>query len=59
MGHLKPYTSDYLVRYADRETGEIFEKVEHLKFNQTVSQLQSAYEYFGWFVIEIKEIEGK
>ena len=56
MAHLKPYTNDYLVRYADRETGEIFEQIEHLKFNETVGQLQSAYEYFGYYVIEIKEV---
>lgn len=56
MAHLKPYQHDYLVRYADRETGEIFEQIEHLKFGQTVAQLQSAYEYFGYYVIEIKEV---
>lgn len=50
----RPITDDYLVTYASHETGEIFEKVEHLKPGQTVEMLYRAYEYFGWYVIDIE-----
>lgn len=53
MSHLIHYTEDYKVRFASQETGEIFEKIEHLKNGQTVEQLYRAYEYFGWYVIDI------
>lgn len=59
MSHLIHYTEDYKVRYASTETGEIFEAVEHLKNGQTVEQMIRAYEYFGFYVIEVTEVKGE